>query len=140
MRVRSGDSADASLMLESNQATLFEQASYTSLMQDQKPTALQPASTTSIQIRDGRPVALPAKSLTIDVIAHSTTPEPLPHIGIKGYLRLARVLTSVFLFGLRVIINTRGWRIGKKTPESELRRLEGKLLRERLLKLGPTFI
>jgi predicted unusual protein kinase regulating ubiquinone biosynthesis (AarF/ABC1/UbiB family) len=140
MRVRSRRSAHASLMLESNQATLLEQSSYTSLMQDQTPTALQPASTTSIQIRDGRPAALPAKSLTIDVIAHSTTPEPLPHIGIKGYLRLARVLTSVFLFGLRIIINTRGWRIGKKAPESELRRLEGELLREKLLKLGPTFI
>ena len=55
-------------------------------------------------------------------------------------MRLARVLTSVFLFGLRVIINTRGWRIGKKTSASELRHLEGESLREKLLKLGPTFI
>jgi predicted unusual protein kinase regulating ubiquinone biosynthesis (AarF/ABC1/UbiB family) len=107
-------------------------------MQDQKPTALQAAPATSIQSADGRPVALLAKSPTPS--ADATTPERLPRIGIKGYLRLARVLMSVFIFSLRVIINTRGWRIGKKTSESGLRRLEGLLLREKLLKLGPTFI
>jgi predicted unusual protein kinase regulating ubiquinone biosynthesis (AarF/ABC1/UbiB family) len=40
---------------------------------------------------------------------------------------------------LRVFLNTRGWRI-KKKPESELRRQEGELLREKLIRLGPTFI
>src|SRR6476660_7986842 len=109
-------------------------------MQDQKPTALQSAPTTAIQPTDARPLALPARSQATDAIVDATPPEPLPHIGIRGYLRLGRVLTSVFLFGLRVIINTRGWRIGKKTLESELRRREGELLREKLLKLGPTFI
>ena len=109
-------------------------------MQDQKPTALQPASMTSIQTGDAQSALQPAKLRIPAIIVDASTPEPLPNIGFKGYFRLARVLTSVFLFGLRVIINTRGWRIGKKTPESELRRLEGKLLREKLLKLGPTFI
>lgn len=69
----------------------------------------------------------------------ATTRESLPHIGLKGYLRLARVITSFLLFMLRVLLNTRGWRL-KKKPESELRRQEGALLREKLLKLGPTFI
>lgn len=109
-------------------------------MQDQKPTALQSAPTTSIQTGNGQSASLPAKSPTPNITIDATTPEPLPHIGIKGYLRLARVLTSVFVFGLRVIINTRGWRIGRKTSESELRRREGESLREKLLKLGPTFI
>ena len=48
-------------------------------------------------------------------------------------------MTSFLLFMLRVFINTRGWRI-KKSPEPELRRQEGALLREKLIKLGPTFI
>ncbi len=54
-------------------------------------------------------------------------------------MRLARVVTSFLLFMLRLVINHRGWRI-KKTPESELRHLEGAILREKLIKLGPTFI
>ena len=65
--------------------------------------------------------------------------EHLPHIGLRGYLRLARVTTYFFLFMLRVFLNTRGWRI-KKLPEPDLRREEGALLREKFLKLGPTFI
>ena len=48
-------------------------------------------------------------------------------------------MTSFLLFMLRVFINTRGWRF-KKSPQSELRRQEGALLREKLIKLGPTFI
>ena len=48
-------------------------------------------------------------------------------------------MLSFLLFMLRVFINTRGWRI-KKSPQPELRRQEGALLREKLIKLGPTFI
>ena len=65
--------------------------------------------------------------------------EHLPQIGLRGYLRLARVMTYFFLFMFRLFLNTRGWRI-KKLPEPELRREEGALLREKFLKLGPTFI
>lgn len=68
-----------------------------------------------------------------------TTREPFPHIGLRGYFRLARVLTSFFFFMLRVFFDARGWRI-KKVSESELHRQEGALLREKLIKLGPTFI
>ncbi len=59
--------------------------------------------------------------------------------GLRGYFRLARVTTSFLLFSLRVFLNTRGWRIKKKS-EPELRRQEGALLREKLIRLGPTFI
>jgi len=48
-------------------------------------------------------------------------------------------MTSFLLFMLRVFINTRGWRI-KKSPQVELRHQEGALLREKLIRLGPTFI
>jgi predicted unusual protein kinase regulating ubiquinone biosynthesis (AarF/ABC1/UbiB family) len=40
---------------------------------------------------------------------------------------------------LRVLFNTRGW-TSRKIPQSELRRREGALLREKLIALGPTFI
>lgn len=46
---------------------------------------------------------------------------------------------SFLHFLLRIFINTRGWRT-KKFPAPELRRQEGVLLREKLIKLGPTFI
>jgi len=82
---------------------------------------------------------LPQPSEASLISARESTPGSLPHIGIKGYLRLARVTTSFFLFMLRVFLNTRGWRV-RKTPESELRHLEGALLREKLIRLGPTFI
>ena len=49
------------------------------------------------------------------------------------------MVTSFFLFMLRVFLNTRGWRF-KKRPEPDLSRQEGALLREKFLKLGPTFI
>ena len=52
---------------------------------------------------------------------------------------MARVMFSVLLFAIRVLINTRGLRL-KKLPESRLRHIEGAALREKLIKLGPTFI
>src|SRR5215510_1303958 len=60
-------------------------------------------------------------------------------IGLRGYIRMARVMTEFFLFMLRVFLHTQRW-ILRKTPQSELRRREGALLREKLIKLGPTFI
>ena len=70
---------------------------------------------------------------------NAATREPLPHIGLRGYIRLAQVVTSFLLFMMRVFFDTRGWRI-KKTSESELHHRQGALLREKLIKLGPTFI
>ncbi|HJZ67686.1 MAG TPA: AarF/ABC1/UbiB kinase family protein [Blastocatellia bacterium] len=60
-------------------------------------------------------------------------------IGLRGYIRMARVMTEFFLFMLRMFLHTQRW-ILRKTPQSELRRREGALLREKLIKLGPTFI
>jgi predicted unusual protein kinase regulating ubiquinone biosynthesis (AarF/ABC1/UbiB family) len=61
-------------------------------------------------------------------------------IGLKGYLRLLRIAWSFLLFGARALINTRGWLNWQKVSESELRHREGRTLREKLLRLGPTFI
>jgi predicted unusual protein kinase regulating ubiquinone biosynthesis (AarF/ABC1/UbiB family) len=108
-------------------------------MLDPNRAEIESSTRTSIQPGDGQPVALIPKSETTIAVQGPTKRESLPHIGLRGYLRLARVTTSFLLFMLRVFINTRGWRIRKKS-ESELRRQEGALLREKLIKLGPTFI
>src|SRR5713101_5141111 len=62
-----------------------------------------------------------------------------PRIGVRGYLRMTRVTMEFFFFMLRVFLHTQRW-LWRKTPQSELRRREGALLRGRLIKLGPTFI
>src|SRR5215471_3942188 len=61
-------------------------------------------------------------------------------IGVRGYLRLSRVMIEFFLFMFRVFLNAHGWYIGKRASQSELRFREGAALREKLLRLGPTFI
>src|SRR5947207_2342240 len=108
-------------------------------MLDPKLAKLESSTRASIQPGDGRPAALTPASATAIASGNPTARELLPHIGLRGYLRLARVMTSFLLFMLRVFINTRGWRI-KQSPQPELRRQEGALLREKLIKLGPTFI
>src|SRR5262249_44159342 len=62
------------------------------------------------------------------------------HIGVRGYLRLSRVMIEFFLFMFRVFLNTHGWYLGKRVSQSDLRFREGARLREKLLRLGPTFI
>jgi len=66
--------------------------------------------------------------------------EPLPRIGLRGYLRMLRVAFTFFLFGARIFINTRGWFGAKNTDAAELRHREGVALREKLVALGPAFI
>ncbi len=61
-------------------------------------------------------------------------------IGFRGYLRMARVFISFFLFMLRAFLNTRDWLGRKREKTSEQRHEEGVILREKFLKLGPTFI
>src|SRR4030095_10542091 len=99
-----------------------------------------------LQSRDGNPLLenrqtalLPPTSATKTPVAGASTVEALPRIGVRGYLRMARVIATFLLFMLRLFINTRGWR-KKRIPETDLRRQEGVLLREKLLRLGPTFI
>ena len=61
-------------------------------------------------------------------------------IGFRGYLRLTRILSIYLLFIARVYIGKRGWFGTSKLSKSELHHKEGSALREKLLKLGPTFI
>jgi predicted unusual protein kinase regulating ubiquinone biosynthesis (AarF/ABC1/UbiB family) len=79
-----------------------------------------------------------------EIATFADTPAEAPpkpqSIGLKGYLRIIRILWSLSLFGLRVVVNARNW-FGRKTPSSaELRHQEGAALREKLIVLGPTFI
>jgi predicted unusual protein kinase regulating ubiquinone biosynthesis (AarF/ABC1/UbiB family) len=64
----------------------------------------------------------------------------LTHIGIKGYLRLLRIMASFFSFSARVVFNNRKSFRRAGVSDSELRYREGAALREKLLALGPTFI
>ncbi|MFY9556328.1 MAG: hypothetical protein WAV47_16565, partial [Blastocatellia bacterium] len=80
----------------------------------------------SIRSNDGHASELKRTYPFPQINARPTAPEPLPHIGLKGYLRLARVTTSFLLFMLRVLLNASGWRF-RKTSESEMRRQEGAL-------------
>jgi predicted unusual protein kinase regulating ubiquinone biosynthesis (AarF/ABC1/UbiB family) len=108
-------------------------------MVDPKSAGTEIKNGTSMQPGDARMTALAPKSQAAISAGNPPTQEALPHIGLRGYLRLARVLTSFLTFMLRVFLNTRGWRF-KKLPEAELRRREGAVLREKFIKLGPTFI
>jgi predicted unusual protein kinase regulating ubiquinone biosynthesis (AarF/ABC1/UbiB family) len=105
-------------------------------MEDPRLSVVRSSTATSTQPGVEQPAARTAKSTATNT---ALTREPLPHIGLRGYLRLAHVLASFSLFALRVFLNTRGWRI-RKASESELRRQEGASLREKLIRLGPTFI
>jgi predicted unusual protein kinase regulating ubiquinone biosynthesis (AarF/ABC1/UbiB family) len=73
--------------------------------------------------------------------AQDQEPE-IDSIGIKGYFRLVRIFAAFLLFVARVYLNTKGWlNFGKKKhTQTEFRQLEGALLRDKLLALGPTFI
>lgn len=94
-----------------------------------KRTELVPVSGQSISISEAdMPVTNPSP------------PEQAASIGIRGYLRLARVFISFFLFLLRAFLNTRDWLGRKREKTSEQRHEEGAMLREKFLKLGPTFI
>jgi len=64
-----------------------------------------------------------------------------PSMGVKGYFRLLHIFMVLATFALRVLINTRPrLRRWRKRSDTELRHREGALLREKLLRLGPTFI
>jgi predicted unusual protein kinase regulating ubiquinone biosynthesis (AarF/ABC1/UbiB family) len=68
-------------------------------------------------------------------------PPAEPRIGVRGYFRLLRIFFVLATFALRVLINTRPrLRKWRKLSDVELRHSEGSLLRDKLLRLGPTFI
>ena len=78
-------------------------------------------------------------SIHLEKPPHTEPPAARPGIGLRGYMRLWRVVLSFSLFALRVLINSRTW-LKSKTPDTELRHREGEALRQKLLALGPTFI
>jgi len=85
----------------------------------------------------GQPISI---SENDKLITNPPLPEQPVAIGFKGYLRMARVFISFFLFMLRAFLNTRDWLGRKREKTSEQRHEEGIILREKFLKLGPTFI
>jgi predicted unusual protein kinase regulating ubiquinone biosynthesis (AarF/ABC1/UbiB family) len=62
------------------------------------------------------------------------------NIGLKGYLRLFRILISFLFFATRLFFNRRNWRLQKVVPDTQLLHAEGAILRDKLIALGPTFI
>ncbi|HST22408.1 MAG TPA: AarF/ABC1/UbiB kinase family protein [Blastocatellia bacterium] len=94
-----------------------------------KQTELAPITGQSISISE-----------TDKLITNPPLPEQPVHIGFRGYLRMGRVFVSFFLFLLRAFLNTRDWLGRKREKTSEQRHEEGIILREKFLKLGPTFI
>jgi predicted unusual protein kinase regulating ubiquinone biosynthesis (AarF/ABC1/UbiB family) len=102
-----------------------------------KPVALLPAAASS------QP-PVPVKTAPQRVIEVTEKPEPIavpePRLGFKGFFRLLKILLSLFAFAGRLFIRRRDWRFRKIEPSNELLHIEGATLREKLLRLGPTFI
>jgi predicted unusual protein kinase regulating ubiquinone biosynthesis (AarF/ABC1/UbiB family) len=67
------------------------------------------------------------------------SPRLVEPIGFKGRLRLARIIATLFFFGLRVLVSERGW-LRPRLSLSDRRHRDGAGLREKLIALGPTFI
>ncbi len=84
--------------------------------------------------------AQPAATAPAEIQVIPEPPEQDEKIGFRGYLRLARILITVLLFALTVYINKRGWFGRRKIAEKDLRHREGAILREKLIRLGATFI
>ncbi len=117
-------------------------------MQEQKPV-VQPK-----QIAENHPALLPPGSqaqlpVALEVISETAIepiakPEPSgatdERIGFKGFFRLLRILLSFLFFVERLFINRRDWRFRKIVPDSDTLHVEGAALKEKLLRLGPTFI
>jgi len=120
--------------------TLSDRASYNESMPDLNSTQLESPATASRNPGGQSLITKASDSKTIKSAPTETVErDGLPPIGIRGYIRMARVFSSFLLFMLRVLFNTRGWTF-RKIAQSELRRREGALLREKLIALGPTFI
>lgn len=95
--------------------------------------------TTSIQTLSEQPLP-PATREPVEIQAEPAPDATPPRAGFKVYLRLARILYTYLLFAARVYIDRRGWFGRSKLSKSELHHSEGAALREKLVKLGPTFI
>ncbi|HWC76409.1 MAG TPA: AarF/UbiB family protein, partial [Blastocatellia bacterium] len=97
---------------------------------------MQELETNQIAIRQG--TGKPTQLQEVESVAITEQPAA-SKMGLRGYARLLRVAWSLALFAARLAINRRPW-LPSKTEPSELRRREGAVLREKLIRLGPTFI
>lgn len=108
--------------------------SYKPLMQEQEANSLAAAQA------NNRPALLSAAPPA------RVTPTPInpdhqhDRIGVRGYLRMLRIILSFALFGLRVFLNSRDWLGRRRDKTAGQLREEGAILREKFLRLGPTFI
>lgn len=84
-------------------------------------------------------IASPSQPV-ITTQAREILEKPDEKIGLRGYLRLLRILISFALFGVRAFANSRDWLGRKREKTAAQRHQEGALLREKFLRLGPTFI
>lgn len=73
-------------------------------------------------------------------VVESQADAPKPKLGLRGYLRLLRVFLSLYFFLARIFINSRDWLFRKRERSSETKHVEGAVLREKILALGPTYI
>jgi predicted unusual protein kinase regulating ubiquinone biosynthesis (AarF/ABC1/UbiB family) len=92
----------------------------------------------------GQPHEPPASPAVIDpteIAGPAAPPErAASRLGLKGYMRLLRIMLALLLFAARVYLNRRGWFGRSKVAPSELRHEEGASLRAKLVALGPAFI
>ncbi|MCI0485304.1 MAG: AarF/ABC1/UbiB kinase family protein [Blastocatellia bacterium] len=103
-------------------------------MQEQKTKLIEAAP------QSAEPVALPESFELSPPSETAVSTDATIKIGVRGYLRLLRISLSLLVFGARVFINSRGWFGRKKILPAELRHREGAALRDKLIRLGPTFI
>jgi len=105
-------------------------------------TALLPPPQSASPQLDGRGRAKPVEERKSLTPSHRGAELPAdPRMDVRGYLRLLHIFLVVTGFALRVLFNTRPWlRRFRKRTDVELRHSEGSVLRDKLLRLGPTFI
>jgi predicted unusual protein kinase regulating ubiquinone biosynthesis (AarF/ABC1/UbiB family) len=101
--------------------------------QEANSTTLAPVSTQPSLIA-------PASQPSLPTPAKEKPETPVERIGIRGYLRMLRIFISFALFGVRAFVNSRDWLGRQREKTAEQRREEGAILRDKFLKLGPTFI
>jgi predicted unusual protein kinase regulating ubiquinone biosynthesis (AarF/ABC1/UbiB family) len=108
---------------------------------NQNTALLPPPDQPSTQLDTLRP-AKPGEAQKSLASGHRAAAQPAdPRMGIRGYFRLLHIFLVLTGFALRVLFNTRPWlRRFRKRTDVELRHSEGSALRDKLLRLGPTFI
>ncbi|MFL6212331.1 MAG: ABC1 kinase family protein [Blastocatellia bacterium] len=89
---------------------------------------------------DKRPALISVAPLARAINKQTSPEDHHERIGLRGYLRMLRIIIAFALFGLRVFLNSRDWLGRKRDKTAEHLHEEGAILREKFLRLGPTFI